>query len=297
VRGNFGDPRTIFVTPLSARGLWGSGAFSFHDGVDIAAHVNTPVYPVVSGRARVLNAETVEVRTADDRRFKYVHLRLAIRTGAEVKAGETVIGYIRKPWRHVHLAEIDPIPVHGVPDSGYRLVNPLAHLVPYSEHAAPTVRRVLARDLNGHRRPLTSLRGRVRLIADAFTYPADPVPGVWHDMPVAPALIRWRLLNRSGRVAIRWHTAIDLRQTLPTRPFFWRVYARGSYQNFPQIGERYYYRRPGRYLFVLTPDGLNTRPLLDGRYTLSVQTADICGNTRTRNLAVRIENRSQTVSR
>src|SRR5689334_18861813 len=50
VRGNFGDPRTIFAGPPTQRTLLGGdGAFQFHDGVDIAAPDGTAVYPVASG--------------------------------------------------------------------------------------------------------------------------------------------------------------------------------------------------------------------------------------------------------
>jgi hypothetical protein len=219
-----------------------------------------------------------------------VHLRLAIGTGVQAEAETTVLGYIRKPWRHVHLTEIDPIAVDGVPDSGYQLVNPLDHLVPYTDRVAPRVGAVIARDLHGHRLSLANLNGSVLLIAAAYTYPTVPAPGAWHDMPVSPALIRWRLLTASGTVAIRWHTAIDFRHTLPSNRLFWHVYARGSYQNFPQIGDRYYYRRPGRYLYILTPQTFDTRPLPNGSYKLTVQSSDICGKKRTQEVAIGIWN-------
>jgi hypothetical protein len=284
VRGNFGDPRTTFLG-----GLDGSGSFSYHDGVDIWAHVFARVYPVVSGRVTVEGA-TVVVRAPDDRRFEYAHLRVAVHTGTEASTGRTVLGYIQKPWRHVHLSEIDPIAVNGLPDSGYWVVDPLRHLTPYHEGTAPRLATVFARDLHGRRLPLLGLHGRVRLIADAYTLPAVPVPGVWHDMPVAPAVVRWRLLAQSGTVAIGWHTPVDFRRTIPPDRLFWRTYARGSYQNFPAIGERFYYGAAGRYLYILTPGGLDTRRLANGRYRIMVQAGDICGDTRTATFAIDIRN-------
>src|SRR2546425_8557731 len=50
IRGNFGDPRTIFAGPPTQRTLLsGSGVFQFHDGIDISAPDGTAVYPVASG--------------------------------------------------------------------------------------------------------------------------------------------------------------------------------------------------------------------------------------------------------
>jgi hypothetical protein len=289
VRANFGDPRTIFFGDLAAGGLDGPGAFSFHDGVDISAHVFTPVYPVVSGQASI-HGDAVVVRAADDRRFEYQHLRIAVKNGADVSAGKTVLGYIQKPWRHVHLAEIDPISVRGVPDSGYQVVNPLSHLVPYVERAVPTVETVIARDLHGRRLRLSSLHGSIRLIAAAYALPAITVPGVWRNMPVAPAVLRWELIASNGKIALHWQTPVDFRRTIPPDSKFWRTYARGSYQNFPDVGERFYYRRPGRYLYIFTPSGIDTPTLANGRYILSVQAGDICGNTRTRHISIVIRN-------
>src|SRR6059058_1723826 len=50
VRGNFGDPRTIFAGPPTQQTLLGgAGVFQFHDGVDISAADGSAVYPVESG--------------------------------------------------------------------------------------------------------------------------------------------------------------------------------------------------------------------------------------------------------
>src|SRR5579859_4435004 len=188
VRGNFGDPRTLFMRSLSDHAA-GSGTFSFHDGVDISAHVWSRVYAVASGRARILDPESVEVRTPDDRRFIYRHISLMVANGAQVTASKTVLGVIIKPWRHVHLTEIDPISVRGVADSGYRVVNPLAHLVPFGERTPPVVSTVVARDRLGRPQRLSDLHGAVRLIVDAFDLPGVPIAGVGRDRPVAPAVV------------------------------------------------------------------------------------------------------------
>src|SRR5438270_6544300 len=47
VRGNLGDPRTVFLTPPTPESvLVGGGSFSFHQGVDISAPNGTAAYPV-----------------------------------------------------------------------------------------------------------------------------------------------------------------------------------------------------------------------------------------------------------
>src|SRR4051812_44770479 len=61
VRGNFGDPRTVFVGPPTRRTLLAAGgSFQFHFGVDISAPNGAAVYPVESGVvARVTGEEIV----------------------------------------------------------------------------------------------------------------------------------------------------------------------------------------------------------------------------------------------
>src|SRR5205807_778886 len=66
VRGNMGDPRTVY----SVEGA----SFSFHNGVDIYAPDGTPVYPVVSRIADVERRQEVIVRSPDGRSFQYWHL-------------------------------------------------------------------------------------------------------------------------------------------------------------------------------------------------------------------------------
>ena len=85
VRGNFGDPRTLFFDAAGVLALVDPGAFSFHDGVAISSHPRTPVYPVASGLAHVKSPAGVEVRTPDDRRFVYKRIRAeaALRPGTE----------------------------------------------------------------------------------------------------------------------------------------------------------------------------------------------------------------------
>src|SRR5438874_5672241 len=63
IRANFGDPRTRFWNTMLTDGLDGPGLFQFHNGLDIAAAEGTPVYPVISGTARLNDGAAVLVRT------------------------------------------------------------------------------------------------------------------------------------------------------------------------------------------------------------------------------------------
>jgi len=263
--------------------LRGPGLFSFHDGVDISARLGAPVYPVVSGRARVLTAEEVSIRTTDGRRFQYVHIRVTVRSGSFARAGKTVLGYIQRPWKHVHLTEIDPIRI------GFQVVNPLTHLVPYSDRVAPRVLWIEARDRRSRREALSNLHGTVELLVDAYGFPARRVSGAWKGMPVSPALIRWQLTTAAGKIVISERTAVDFRRTLPPERRFWQVYARGSYQNFPRIGDHYYWRRKGLFLYLLD-HRLNTRLLQNRRYLITVTVADICNKTRSLTLNLGVHN-------
>lgn len=288
VRGNFGDPRTLFLRPLRRGGLEGPGAFSFHDGVDISGHPRTPVYPVVSGRAHVLGSEAVEVRTQDDRRFIYRHIRVVVKDGASVDAARTVLGFVIKRWRHVHLTEIDPITVHGLPDSGYQVVNPLAHLLPFGEVIPPVIRSL---EVRRRREPVSpdGVHGVVQLIVDAFDFPAVPIPGVWHDMPVAPAWITWALTNRAGHRVITARTVVDFERTVPPDRRFWQTYARGTYQNFPVIGTHYLYGQRGRLLYYLDRH-FDSTLLRNGLYHVVIEVGDICNNQTLKSIPIRIDN-------
>jgi hypothetical protein len=70
---------------------------------------------------------------------------------------------------------------------------------------------------------------------------------------------------------------VDFRTTLPRSKDFWKVYARGTYQNGPRFGRRQY-RMAGLLMFQLTRQGLDTRTLPNGTYKVTVHAFDIKGN-------------------
>jgi hypothetical protein len=283
IRGNFGDPRTVVSeselgedTPLTP------GSYTFHNGVDISAPTGTAVYPVVSGRAHVGYGDEVIVVTRDDRTFQYFHIRPSIAAGQRVVAYRTVIGHILPGWLHVHLSEIDGFRIHNPADPG--------HLEPYHDRTIPVVHRIEASAPDGGTIGDTDLHGRVRLAAAASDIPPVPVPGEWFGFPVTPALITWRLTRPGGRVVVPWKTAVDFRRTEPPNRDFWQVYAAGTYQNFPVFGHHYFFRHGGRYLFELSRAPIDTRRFANGAYVLTVRAADVCGNTGSLSVPVRIHN-------
>lgn len=121
------------------------------------------------------------------------------------------------------------------------------------------------------------VRGRLVIVAEAYDTPSLPVPGIWHGMPVTPALVTWRIQPWSGKVVVPRHVTVDFRATAPTA--FWNVYERGTFQNMSVFGKHYSYLQPGCFLFKLTPTPLDTSKLRDGVYDLVVTVADVRGNT------------------
>jgi hypothetical protein len=273
VRGSFGDPRTLFHGPPTARTLLsGGGSFTFHTGVDISAPDGSPVYPVESGTVRSVSHDWISVDSGNGRAFQYWHITSTVAVGDHVEAQTTVLGHIIRGCQHVHLTELD----------GGVIVNPLAagHLSPYSDTTVPSVMGISIRTtVTGRDLMPELLRGRVELLAAVADAPTLKVPAPWTDMPVTPALVSWQIRRAdSGKVVVPAHTAYDVRDHLPAPTAFWRVYARGTHQNMSVFGKHYSYMQPGLFLLRLTPGGFDTRQLADAVYELVVTATDIRGN-------------------
>jgi hypothetical protein len=248
IRGYFGDPR------IEGR------ARSFHSGVDIAAPVGTPVYPVMSGIAYVERPMVVDVVGA--REFTYWHIVPSVRSGQWVTAYRTVLGHITARWLHVHFMEWDGgVPVNPVRPGG---------LEPYVDRTRPTIDRLVL-ERNGSEIDTAAVAGRISIILDAHDEPALSAPPPWADLPVAPVLIRWRITS-GGNLVRNWQTAVDFRGALPPAWEFDHVYARGTYDNGPN--------EPGRYRFYLVHDW-DANQLRPDDYELEVAVSDTAGNTAT----------------
>ena len=99
----------------------------------------------------------------------------------------------------------------------------------------------------------------------------------------------WALTRLGGGRVLPWKTVADFRQTLPSNPQFWNVYAKGTYENSPRFGREQYSAMPGRYLFVLASN-FDTGSIPNGVYAISVRAADIRGNTAFAALRIEILN-------
>jgi hypothetical protein len=280
IRGYFGDPRTVGLEPLGSDRPGSPGSFRFHSGIDISAPPGTPVYPVVSGIAHVRSGDFVAVTTDDGRVFQYFHIRPTVGPGQPVTAGVTMLGRVKPVWKHLHLGEIDHFRVHNPLDPG--------HLEPYRDHTIPEIASLSFATADGSGLPPSDLHGPIQIVADAHDLPAIPVPGHWFDFPVAPALLSWKL-TLAGHLVLG-HTVLDFRHTRPAARDFWRVYAAGTYQNFPDFDHHFYWHYPGRYLFNLAPNLLDTHRLANGVYTITVTASDTCGNEGTLTRTVTINN-------
>ncbi len=262
VRGSFGDPRI------------GGRSHSFHFGVDVSCPDGTPVYATITGRAYISprHPETVSV-IADHGKveFGYWHIVPTIRSGQRVTAYRTVIGKVAHPWEHVHFAEHRK----GV------YLNPLrpGAMGPYADATVPTVRAVTARSLASASRSAAA-HGRVDLVAEAYDATPISIAGPWHDKPLTPALIRWRLL-RGGRAVTGWRPAVDFRLTYPSNDLWRQTYTEWTRQNKKIWDARY-----GFYLV----HGLDTRTLRDGTYLVQVEATDIRGNTGTGSFPITVAN-------
>lgn len=276
VRANFGDPRTTFHGPATQAGIMTSrGSFSFHFGVDIAVPDGTPVYPVHSGTATLLGGRNVQVDSGGGFKTQYWHIIPAVRPGQRVTAYETVLGHVMKGYEHVHFTELQ----NGV------AVNPLApgHMGPYTEAAAPQLTSLSFRIGESAREALAeAVSGAVVPVVRVQDVPAQRVPGIWANLPVAPALLTWHVERvENGKLAIPRTVAFDVRSRIPENETFWTYYARGSRQNMTTFGKQRAWRTPGTYLYRLTRKPLDTRRLRNGIYRLVVTASDIRGNSST----------------
>ena len=267
---NFGDPTTIFQSSPGFAALEGPGQFSFRNGVDMAARRGAPVYPVASGRVTLAERSKVVVQTGSGEEFQYVHVRPAVAPGVTVEQGVTVLGFIDSSATTLHFADLE----NG------RAVNPLAlgRLSPYRDRAAPHVRAVDLREPTGRSLNPLTIRGHVEIVADAYDVPTVPASNRWRAFAVAPALVTWRLQTLAGAPVVPETIAVDFLDVLPRNEEFWRIYARGTYQNMPVLGSKRFTSMPGRFLYLLTPRPINTDQLARGIYVVTVTAYDARGN-------------------
>ncbi|HEV8686819.1 MAG TPA: M23 family metallopeptidase [Gaiellaceae bacterium] len=225
VRAFFGDPRLQGPT------------HQFHFGVDVSAPNGTPVYATISGHISFIHADAVRI-SAGSVAFEYWHIVPIVRPGQQATGYRTLLGFVEKPWAHVHFSE----------SRGGVYVNPLraGAMGPFSDSTKPQVARIIVR-ANGD------------VLADVADETPLAVPPPWDGLPVMPAVVRWRI------DAGAWKTALDVRQTIPAASAFFSVYAPATTQNRTHV--------PGLYRVRLA-QGLRLR----SRSRIVVQVIDEAGN-------------------
>jgi hypothetical protein len=249
VRGYFNDPRE------------GAKSRAFHFGVDVSCEDGTPVYSVEAGTVHLQGGRAVAVvSTGGGRTFGYWHVIPAVKHLQSVEQGQ-LLGRVEAPWGHVHLAE----------SSRRQYRNPLrpGALTPWSD---PTSPRIVGIELfrAGSRKKVSPLEvfGPVDVVVEAFDIPPLPVPPPWANMPVTPALLRWRV--RRGQEVVRpWHSPVDFTKMLLPASRYSAIYAPGTRQNHPN--------QPGRYRFFLAHNW-STRLLPAGPHRLEVEAIDCSSN-------------------
>jgi Peptidase family M23 len=260
IYGAFNDPRISRTSK------------TFHFGIDVGAPDGTPVFAVEPGRVLLHGTRALALHSSvSDRRLAYWHVIPAVSDGQEV-AKHQLLGHIQRGAGHVHFGEWTA--------GAFR--NPLRRgsLTPYVDTSSPAI-SVIGIFRQGRRLRADRVRGTVALIAEAFETPPLPDRGEWRpDIPVTPALLRWRVV-RGRRVVVRWQTAVDFRDELLPPEMFNRIYAPGT-----RKGGR---RRPGRYRFYLAREWDSAR-LSDGLYRLQVAASDIRSNRGVASLPFQIAN-------
>jgi len=263
LRGGFGDPRFHLgeTSEISA----------FHFGVDVVARDGTPVYAVEPGVVIRRHASSVTIGRASGRRFGYWHVRPVVRSGTYVHLHQ-LIGHVIRGWGHVHFAES----MRG------RYRDPLRKgaLTPFVDHTTPVVASVGLVDLQNAPVDPSHVSGLVSVFSAAFdTPPIAPQPP-WDVARLAPASVRWKLMDETGTVVAR-DTSVDFLHGLPDSDLYDFVYAPGTYQNKPH--------RPGSYVFWVIPY-FDSSQYPNGAYRLEVDAADTRGNVGSATLDLTIAN-------
>ncbi|MHB8643126.1 MAG: M23 family metallopeptidase [Gaiellaceae bacterium] len=253
IRGGFGDPR------------FGLRQRNFHFGIDISAPGGTPVYAVASGTV-FLEPDHVDVLThvspVHASGFSYWHIVPVVAEHAAVRL-HTLLGFVASRWGHVHFAEIE----HG------RWVNPLRAraLTPAPAWMKPSIASVSVVQNCSTSEGADGFRGRITVVVDAFMRPQNPAPLPWQNSILAPAKIRWRLLQQNQPLS-NWQTAVDFRDFIPDNTQYPDIYAPGTRPNHAGL--------PGAFLYYLACDW-NIQTLPAGRYTIEVEAYGTHGATAT----------------
>jgi hypothetical protein len=176
--------KPFFATHALRAGLNERRDSGFHVGIDIQAPNRARVYALTSGRASVPQASGDDERVRVGR-LEYWHLDRRVSAGDRVIAYRTVIGTIKRNFKHVHLSEIGP---------GGAYLDPLRPggrvLAPYGDSERPVIR--------------APQRRRGRLVVEAFDpQSTNSFAGRYRTPVLAPAALAWRVRGGPLRWVIR----------------------------------------------------------------------------------------------
>lgn len=242
IRGYFNDPRL-------------SGPETgFHFGVDIVADDATSVYAIEAGRVQARGLTVTVFPRRGGHLLSYWHVIPAVRSRQLVRRHQ-LIGYVAPGAGHVHLAEyregtyINPLRIGG--------------LAPYIDDTVPQIPALTFYSFGRAVRP-ELVSGVVDLTVEAYDVSPLALPAEWAQARLAPAQIRWRIVQ--GQSTFRpWERAVDFRTFLLPFSLFDFVYAPATFQN--RAGH------PGHFEFYLAHE-LDTRALANGSYVLQVEALD-----------------------
>lgn len=259
IRGYFNDPR---LSGIEA---------GFHFGVDIVAADLEPVYAIEGGQVTVRGQSVSILPKRGGHRLSYWHVTPVVRSRQNVRRRQ-LIGHVVPGAGHLHFAE----------RSRGTYVNPLriGGLAPYIDDTVPQIPRLTFYSGDNPILP-ENVTGVVEVTLDAYDPSPLPLPPAeWAQARLAPALIRWRIVQGQTNVRL-WETAVDFRTYVVPVSLFNLFYAPGTYQNRPN--------RPGRYEYYLA-HGLDTALLPNGSYVLQVDALDAQENLGQASFAFTIRN-------
>jgi hypothetical protein len=260
VRGFFNDPRIQ------------DASRAFHFGIDVSAPDGTAVHAVTPGKVFIEDrGHAVAVQAPDGRAFGYWHVAPAVAHHQQVGLHQ-LLGHIEAGWGHVHFAES----VRG------RYVDPIrpGAIHPFTDVGHPTIAQIMFRRGTTEVNP-DRVKGRVQICCVAYDTTPIAVPPPWAHMPVAPALVRYRIVC-AGRCVQPLRPGVDLRVFRKPAAFA-VVYAPETRQNHPN--------KPGLYCYNLAHDW-NSAAFPNDAYRLEVVASDVHGNRAASVLPFRIRNGS-----
>ena len=246
VRGYLNDPRIQ------------DASHAFHFGVDVSAPDGTAVYSVTPGKVFIEDkGNAVAVQAPDGVAFGYWHVAPAVEHHQQVKLHQ-LLGHIEKGWGHVHFAES----LNNV----YRDPIRPGALTPFVDMGHPTVEKIMFR-IGKRTLPPNKVYGLVNICCIAYDTTPILVPPPWSHMPVAPALLRFRVVQ-NGKAIVPWRKGVDLRP-FRKQDAFHLIYADDTTQNHPN--------KPGLFVYILAHDW-NSALHPNGNYRIDVEASDIHQN-------------------